>query len=180
MSGRLRGWVRCRSSWVLEPERVVEPRVGGCMQGVDDPPGQVVDDGEDLGVDSLAAEQPVVRAAPRSASRGIPRWCRTTAPRWDRPRRTSVRTPPTYGRCTCQQLIIWSNSATYFGTPNGQASTQLEHPMHRGLSADCTTPPSVCLIASAGRERSRTSGPRHHAHPSGAVWVEAAQSTRSR
>jgi hypothetical protein len=26
----------------------------------------------------------------------------------------------------------------YFGTPNGHASTQLEQPMQRGLSADCT------------------------------------------
>ena len=38
----------------------------------------------------------------------------------------------------------------YFGTPNGQASTQFEHPMQRCLSADCTMPVSVCLIASAG------------------------------
>ena len=38
----------------------------------------------------------------------------------------------------------------YLGTPNGQASTQLEQPMQRGLSADCTMPPSFCLIASAG------------------------------
>ncbi len=30
-------------------------------------------------------------------------------------------------------FIIWSNSATYLGTPNGQASTQLEQPMQRWL-----------------------------------------------
>ena len=28
-------------------------------------------------------------------------------------------------------FIIWSKSATYLGTPNGQASTQLEQPMQR-------------------------------------------------
>ena len=37
-------------------------------------------------------------------------------------------------------FIIWSISAMYFGTPNGQASTQFEQPMQRGLSADCTMP----------------------------------------
>src|SRR5215471_9778075 len=47
-------------------------------------------------------------------------------------------------------FIIWSSSAAYFGTPNGHASTQFEHPMHRGFSEDCTTPSSVFLIASAG------------------------------
>src|SRR5690606_30046900 len=47
-------------------------------------------------------------------------------------------------------FIIWSISAMYFGTPNGQASTQLEQPMQRGFRADCTMPPSVCLMASAG------------------------------
>src|SRR4029453_12923316 len=47
-------------------------------------------------------------------------------------------------------FIIWSKSATYLGTPNGQASTQLEQPMQRGVSADCTMPSSFCLMASAG------------------------------
>jgi len=47
-------------------------------------------------------------------------------------------------------FIIWSISAKYFGTPNGHASTQFEQPMQRGLSADSTTPLSVCLMASAG------------------------------
>src|SRR5215475_13524407 len=47
-------------------------------------------------------------------------------------------------------FIIWLISALYFGTPNGQARTQLEQPMHRGLSELCTMPSGVFLIASAG------------------------------
>src|SRR5215471_15801791 len=43
-----------------------------------------------------------------------------------------------------------SISPITLGTPNGQASTQLEQAMQRGFSADCTTPPSFCLMASAG------------------------------
>src|SRR5688572_28390224 len=38
-----------------------------------------------------------------------------------------------------------------FGTPNGQASTQLLQAMQRGLRAVCTTPSPVRLIASAGQ-----------------------------
>src|SRR5215510_13651843 len=48
-------------------------------------------------------------------------------------------------------FIICSNSLFIFGTPKGQARTQLEQAMHRGFSEDCTTPSSVCLIASAGQ-----------------------------
>src|SRR5690349_18246108 len=40
---------------------------------------------------------------------------------------------------------------SYFGTPKGQAYTQFEHPIHRGLSELCTTPSGVFLIASAGQ-----------------------------
>src|SRR5580765_2839784 len=47
-------------------------------------------------------------------------------------------------------FIIWLISALYFGTPNGQAITQLEQPMQRGLSELCTMPSGVFLIASAG------------------------------
>src|SRR5712692_7287657 len=47
-------------------------------------------------------------------------------------------------------FIICSYSGTIFGMPNGQARTQFEQPMQRGLSDDCTTPSSVFLIASAG------------------------------
>ena len=35
--------------------------------------------------------------------------------------------------------------------PNGQASTQLLQATQRGLSADCTTPSSPFLMASAGQ-----------------------------
>ena len=67
-------------------------------------------------------------------------------------------------------FIIWSNSATYFGTPNGQASTQLEQPMQRGLSADCTMPSSFCLIASAGHTSAQV-GSSQCMHTIGAVCV---------
>src|SRR4029453_6252459 len=76
-------------------------------------------------------------------------------------------------------FIIWSKSATYLGTPNGQARTQLEHPMQRGLSADWTMPSSVCLIASAGQTWAQV-GSSQCMHTIGAVWVEVARSIRSR
>jgi hypothetical protein len=76
-------------------------------------------------------------------------------------------------------FIIWSISAMYFGTPNGQASTQLEQPMQRGLSADCTMPPSVCLIASAGHTCAQV-GSSQCMHTIGAVCVVVARSMRSR
>src|SRR3569833_1487589 len=52
-------------------------------------------------------------------------------------------------------FIIWSILALYFGTPNGQDTTQFEHPMHRGLSELCTTPSGVFLMASAGHTRAQ-------------------------
>ena len=76
-------------------------------------------------------------------------------------------------------FIIWSNSATYFGTPNGQAITQFEQPMHRGLRADCTMPSSVCLMASAGQTCAQV-GSSQCMQTIGAVWVLAARSMRSR
>src|SRR5512138_3653813 len=76
-------------------------------------------------------------------------------------------------------FIIWSNSAMYLGTPNGQASTQLEQPMQRGLSADSTTPFSFCLIASAGHTCAHV-GSSQCMQIIGAVCVDAARSTRSR
>src|SRR5512140_2442090 len=48
-------------------------------------------------------------------------------------------------------FIISENSTCIFGTPNGQASTQLLQAMQRGLRALCTTPSSVRLMASAGQ-----------------------------
>src|SRR5680860_171735 len=76
-------------------------------------------------------------------------------------------------------FIIWSISAMYLGTPNGQASTQLEQPMQRGFSADCTTPPSVCLMASAGHTCAQV-GSSQCMHTIGAVWVVVARSIGSR
>src|ERR671910_3855772 len=76
-------------------------------------------------------------------------------------------------------FIIWSSSAMYLGTPNGQASTQLEQPMHRGLSEDCTTPSSFCLIASAGHTSAQV-GSSQCMHTIGAVCVVEARSISSR
>ena len=67
-------------------------------------------------------------------------------------------------------FIIWSNSAIIFGTPNGQASTQFEQPMQRGLSADCTMPFSICLMASAGHTSAHV-GCSQCMHTIGAVCV---------
>src|SRR5438034_3951330 len=44
-------------------------------------------------------------------------------------------------------FIICSSSVMIFGMPNGQASTQFEQAIQRGLSDDCTTPSSVFLMA---------------------------------
>src|SRR5262252_6073606 len=48
-------------------------------------------------------------------------------------------------------FIMILRSSYTSGTPNGQASTQLPQAMQRGFRADCTTPSSVRLIASAGQ-----------------------------
>src|SRR6266567_2674911 len=47
-------------------------------------------------------------------------------------------------------FIICSYSGTSFGIPNGQASTQFEQAMQRGLSELPTMPSSYFLMASAG------------------------------
>src|SRR5581483_5570666 len=48
-------------------------------------------------------------------------------------------------------FIICSYSGITFGIPKGQANTQFEHAMQRGLSAERTMPSSPTLIASAGQ-----------------------------
>src|SRR3954451_23107878 len=48
-------------------------------------------------------------------------------------------------------FIICSYCGTSFGIPNGQAKTQLEQPIQRGLSDEPTMPSSYFLIASAGQ-----------------------------
>src|SRR5215213_1352617 len=47
-------------------------------------------------------------------------------------------------------FVIWAERDRIFGTPNGQAISQLLQATQRGLSDDCTTPSSVLLMASAG------------------------------
>src|SRR5680860_145761 len=75
-------------------------------------------------------------------------------------------------------FIIWSNDEMYLGIPNGQAYTQLEHPMHLGFREDCTTPSSFCLIASAGHTSAQV-GTSQCMHTVGTVWVSVARSTVS-
>src|SRR5207244_13447198 len=48
-------------------------------------------------------------------------------------------------------FIIRENSVCIFGTPKGQARTQLLQAMQRGLRGVCTTPSAVRLMASAGQ-----------------------------
>src|SRR5688572_17786315 len=48
-------------------------------------------------------------------------------------------------------FIICSARTFIFGTPKGQASTQLLQATQRGFSELCTTPSSVILMASAGQ-----------------------------
>ena len=66
-------------------------------------------------------------------------------------------------------FIMRSISPTTLGTPNGQASTQFEQAMHRGFSADWTTPSSFCLMASAGNTSAQV-GSVQCMQTVGAVW----------
>jgi hypothetical protein len=68
-------------------------------------------------------------------------------------------------------FIIRSKSLIILGMPNGQATTQLLHAMHRGLRALCTTPSSVFLIASAGQTSAQV-GEWQCMQTTGTVWVE--------
>src|SRR5262249_22461845 len=76
-------------------------------------------------------------------------------------------------------FIISSNSTFIFGTPKGQASTQLLHAMQRGLRAVCTTPSSVRLIASAGQTSAQV-GESQCMQTTGTVCVVRERSTNSR
>src|SRR5262245_66311253 len=76
-------------------------------------------------------------------------------------------------------FIISSNSTFIFGTPNGQASTQLLQAMQRGLRAVCTTPSSVRLMASAGHTSAHV-GDSQCMHTTGTVCVVRERSTNSR
>src|ERR1051325_10508154 len=76
-------------------------------------------------------------------------------------------------------FIISSNSAFIFGTPNGHASTQLLHAIHRGLRAVCTTPSSVRLIASAGHTSAQV-GESQCMHTTGIVCGDSRRFSNSR
>src|SRR5262249_57201094 len=76
-------------------------------------------------------------------------------------------------------FIIRSNSVIILGTPNGQASTQFEQAMQRGLRAVMTRPSPERLMASAGQTSAQV-GDSQCMHTVGTVCVEAARSTYSR
>src|ERR1041385_5517110 len=76
-------------------------------------------------------------------------------------------------------FIIRSYSTFIFGTPNGQAKTQLEHAMQRGFAALCTTPFSSRLIASAGQTFAHV-GSSQCMHTTGAVCTPVERCTVSR
>src|SRR6266487_5887904 len=59
---------------------------------------------------------------------------------------------PSLVRSKHMSHFIWRCiSVLYFGTPKGQALTQLRQSRQRGFKAERTTPSSVLLIASAGQ-----------------------------
>src|SRR5947209_12978211 len=76
-------------------------------------------------------------------------------------------------------FIIRENSVCIFGTPKGQASTQLLQAMHRGFRAVCTTPSPVRLIASAGQTSAHV-GESQCMQTTGTVRTVWAQSTYCR
>ena len=76
-------------------------------------------------------------------------------------------------------FIISCGPSCIFGTPNGQASTQLLQAMQRGLRAVCTTPSPVRLIASAGQTSAQV-GWSQCMQTTGTVCTERARSTYSR
>src|SRR6478609_3006775 len=76
-------------------------------------------------------------------------------------------------------FIISENSTCIFGTPNGQARTQLLHAMQRGLRAVYTTPSPVRLIASAGHTSAHV-GESQCMQMTGIVWTEIGRRTYSR
>jgi hypothetical protein len=73
-------------------------------------------------------------------------------------------------------FIISFISVCIFGTPNGQARTQLLQAMQRGFLAVCTMPSSVRLIASAGQTSAHV-GESQCRQTTGTVCVECARST---
>src|SRR5947208_8243257 len=76
-------------------------------------------------------------------------------------------------------FIISESSVFIFGTPNGQARTQLLQAMQRGLRAVITRPSPERLMASAGQTSAQV-GESQCMHTVGTVCGEAARSTYSR
>src|SRR5262245_42448193 len=76
-------------------------------------------------------------------------------------------------------FIIRSSSAAILGTPNGQASTQLEQAMQRGLRAVITRPSPERLMASAGQTSAQV-GLWQCMHTTGTVCTDRPRSTYSR
>src|SRR5262249_25248429 len=76
-------------------------------------------------------------------------------------------------------FIIRSNSVIILGTPNGQASTQFEQAMQRGLRAVMTRPSPERLIASAGHTSAQR-GDSQGMHTTGTVCVDTLRSMNSR
>src|SRR5262245_6720401 len=75
-------------------------------------------------------------------------------------------------------FIIRSNSAIILGTPNGQARTQFEQAMHRGLRAVITRPSALRLMASAGQTSAHV-GLWQCIHTTGMVCTDVLRSTYS-
>src|ERR1051326_6873882 len=73
-------------------------------------------------------------------------------------------------------FIIKEHSLCIFGTPKGQARTQLLQAMQRGLRAVCTTPSPVRLIASAGQTSAHV-GESKRMQTTGTVCTEIGRST---
>src|SRR5215831_9164424 len=76
-------------------------------------------------------------------------------------------------------FIIRSNSVIILGTPNGQARTQFEQAIQRGLRAVITRPSPDRLMASAGHTSAQV-GESQCMHTTGTVCVEWERSTYSR
>src|SRR3954462_8979656 len=72
-----------------------------------------------------------------------------------------------------------SYSDSIFGTPKGQARTQLLQATQRGLRAVCTTPSAVRLIASAGQTSAQV-GESQCMQTTGTVCGEVLRSMKSR
>src|SRR5579884_1352642 len=76
-------------------------------------------------------------------------------------------------------FIIRSNSLIILGTPNGQASTQFEQAMQRGLRAVMTRPSPERLMASAGQTSAQV-GDSQCMHTMGVVCVDTSRLMKSR